>query len=95
MSPLPAHLRERLACPYCRSRRGHVLDTESLISRSEGRRRRECVDCQRRWTTRENPADPRPAFLAPVPPCQGCASMRAKLIAIARVLDGREMEPTE
>ena len=94
MSPLPAHLRERLACPYCGSRRGHVLDTESLISRSEVRRRRECVDCQRRWTTRENPADTRPASLAPATPCHGCASMRAKFIAIGRILDGREMEAT-
>ena len=94
MSPLPAHLRERLACPYCGSRRGHVLDTEALISRSEVRRRRECVDCHRRWTTRENPADTRPASLAPAPPCQGCASMRAKLIAIGRALDGWKMEAT-
>ncbi len=55
-----------LRCPYCGSRRGNrVID--SRASRSEIRRRRECLHCRRRWTTYEGVSDPEPAPLPPPP----------------------------
>ena len=44
---------ERLRCPYCRARMNCTLRTYRLTSLPEIRRRKECLACHRRYTTRE------------------------------------------
>ena len=42
-----------MRCPYCRSSDTRVLDSRSTEERDAIRRRRECADCNRRFTTYE------------------------------------------
>ena len=44
---------DRLRCPYCRARGNRTIDSYRLISSPEIRRRKECLACHRRYTTRE------------------------------------------
>ena len=44
---------ERLRCPYCRERRNRTVRSYRLISLPEIRRRKACLACHRRYTTRE------------------------------------------
>jgi len=44
---------EGLRCPYCRAQRNRNLESHRLISLPEIRRRKECLGCHRRYTTRE------------------------------------------
>jgi len=53
MSPMTATHIDRLRCPYCRTRRNRNVESRQLISRPEIRRRKECLGCHRRYTTRE------------------------------------------
>lgn len=43
-----------MRCPYCQNERSHVLDT-THDSQGGIRRRRECINCQRRFSTYERP----------------------------------------
>jgi transcriptional repressor NrdR len=40
-------------CPYCADANNRVIDSRESRERNEIRRRRECVECRRRFTTRE------------------------------------------
>jgi len=42
-----------MKCPYCGSRRDRVLDSRSSDAGRTVRRRRECLKCERRFTTYE------------------------------------------
>ncbi len=42
-----------MRCPYCKSSDTRVLDSRSAEERDTIRRRRECADCNRRFTTYE------------------------------------------
>ena len=42
-----------MRCPYCKSSDTRVLDSRSAEERDAIRRRRECADCNRRFTTYE------------------------------------------
>jgi len=42
-----------LRCPFCRARDTRVIDSRDLTGGDAIRRRRECVDCGRRFTTYE------------------------------------------
>lgn len=42
-----------MRCPYCRTRDSRVIDSRELSGGDSIRRRRECVGCQRRFTTYE------------------------------------------
>ncbi|KAA0445243.1 MAG: transcriptional regulator NrdR [Candidatus Thioglobus sp.] len=42
-----------MRCPFCQSDETKVLDTRLSDDGAQVRRRRECVDCQERFTTRE------------------------------------------
>ena len=44
---------QRLRCPFCRSRRNFVVGSRDLTARVARRRRYECIDCTRRFTTYE------------------------------------------
>lgn len=45
-----------MKCPFCQSYLSKVVDKRSVDSRGEIRRRRECLKCQRRFTTYETAA---------------------------------------
>ncbi len=42
-----------MKCPYCKEMRSKVIDSRSASEGAVIRRRRECVDCARRYTTYE------------------------------------------
>ena len=42
-----------MRCPFCQSSLSKVVDKRSVESRGEIRRRRECLKCERRYTTYE------------------------------------------
>lgn len=42
-----------MKCPFCQSSLSKVVDKRSVLSRGEIRRRRECLKCDRRFTTYE------------------------------------------
>lgn len=42
-----------MRCPFCQSYSSKVIDKRSVASRGEVRRRRECLKCQKRFTTYE------------------------------------------
>jgi len=42
-----------MRCPYCQARDSRVMESRASEDQSMVRRRRECVDCQRRFTTYE------------------------------------------
>lgn len=42
-----------MKCPFCKSNQTHVLESRSTDDGSEIRRRRECEDCHKRFTTYE------------------------------------------
>ena len=42
-----------MKCPYCQSISSKVIDKRSVDGRGEIRRRRECLDCSKRFTTYE------------------------------------------
>jgi transcriptional repressor NrdR len=46
-----------MRCPYCKSGDTRVLDSRSTEERDAIRRRRECADCNRRFTTYERIED--------------------------------------
>ena len=79
---------DRLRCPYCRARRNRSIDSYRLTSLPEIRRRRECLACHRRYTTRELLADAVYRVAAPPaePSCARCFELEAKLYAIGRAL---------
>jgi len=79
---------ERLRCPYCRARANRTTNSRRLISLPEIRRRRECLACHRRYTTRERLADAVDRVAAPPaePSCARCFELEAKLDAIGRAL---------
>ena len=80
---------DRLRCPYCGTRRNRTLDSSRLISLPEIRRRKECLECRRRYTTRERLADAVDRIAAPLAglPCARCAQLEATLEAIGRALE--------
>ena len=43
-----------MRCPFCQSSLSKVVDKRSVDSRGEIRRRRECLKCDKRYTTYEN-----------------------------------------
>jgi transcriptional repressor NrdR len=43
----------KLRCPYCKADNGRVIDSRSSADGYSIRRRRECMDCARRFTTYE------------------------------------------
>jgi len=88
MSPMTAANSDRLRCPYCRARRNRSIDSYRLTSLPEIRRRRECLACHRRYTTRERLADVVDRVAAPPaePSCAKCFELEAKLDGIARAL---------
>lgn len=45
-----------MKCPFCQSNLSKVVDKRSVESRGEIRRRRECLKCNRRFTTYETTA---------------------------------------
>ena len=42
-----------MKCPYCSSTNGRVIDSRPTEDKNAIRRRRECLNCQRRFTTYE------------------------------------------
>ncbi len=46
-----------MKCPFCQSTLSKVVDKRSVDSRGEVRRRRECLKCEKRYTTYENLAE--------------------------------------
>ncbi len=46
-----------LNCPFCSSLNNHVVDKRTVGGTGEIRRRRECLKCQKRFTTYEKIAD--------------------------------------
>ena len=46
-----------MKCPFCQSTLSKVVDKRSVDSRGEIRRRRECLKCEKRFTTYENLAE--------------------------------------
>lgn len=48
-----------MKCPYCRSEEHQVLDSRPAREGEAIRRRRECANCRRRFTTFEQPERPR------------------------------------
>ncbi|HUW30835.1 MAG TPA: transcriptional regulator NrdR [Planctomycetota bacterium] len=46
-----------MKCPYCRTDKDRVVDSRSAEEASVIRRRRECLDCGRRYTTYERVED--------------------------------------
>lgn len=42
-----------MECPFCRSQESKVLESRSADDSRSIRRRRECIDCQKRYTTYE------------------------------------------
>lgn len=46
-----------MRCPFCQSSLSKVVDKRSVESRGEIRRRRECLKCEKRYTTYENLAE--------------------------------------
>ncbi|MBI2040092.1 transcriptional repressor NrdR [Candidatus Microgenomates bacterium] len=46
-----------MKCPFCGSQLSKVVDKRSVSGRGEIRRRRECLKCERRFTTYEALAD--------------------------------------
>lgn len=42
-----------MICPYCKSKKTRVIDKRDYVDASVTRRRRECEDCQKRFTTYE------------------------------------------
>lgn len=42
-----------MKCPYCGYREGKVVDSRSTAAGSAIRRRRQCLECGKRWTTYE------------------------------------------
>lgn len=42
-----------MKCPYCASKKTHVLESRAADDGSEIRRRRECEECDKRFTTYE------------------------------------------
>jgi len=46
-----------MRCPFCQSTLSKVVDKRSVDSRGEIRRRRECLKCEKRFTTYENLAE--------------------------------------
>src|SRR3990167_9000891 len=88
MTPMTATNIDRLRCPYCAERRNRNVDSHRLISRPEIRRRKECLGCHRRYTTRERLADAVGRVAAPPaePSCARCFELEAKLDGIARAL---------
>ena len=46
-----------MKCPYCRNDKDRVVDSRSAEDASVIRRRRECLDCGRRYTTYERVED--------------------------------------
>jgi len=83
---------EGLRCPYCRAQRNRNLESHRLISLPEIRRRKECLGCHRRYTTRERLADAVDRIAAPLAglPCARCAQLEATLEAIGRALEARD-----
>lgn len=49
--------KEKMKCPFCQSSLSKVVDKRSVDSRGEIRRRRECLKCEKRFTTYENLAE--------------------------------------
>lgn len=45
-----------MKCPFCESRLSRVVDKRTVESRGEIRRRRECLKCEKRFTTYETVA---------------------------------------
>ncbi|MDD3579586.1 MAG: transcriptional regulator NrdR [Desulfobacca sp.] len=52
-----------MRCPYCRSSRIRVLDSRISREANAIRRRRECLDCKRRFTTYEKVEDITPLVI--------------------------------
>lgn len=52
-----------MKCPECESRNTEVLETRESGSGEMVRRRRSCIDCKARWTTRETYDERRKAYL--------------------------------
>jgi transcriptional repressor NrdR len=48
------HNAQIMRCPYCGSDNDHVIDSRSLLGGTSIRRRRECTECNRRFTTYEH-----------------------------------------
>ncbi|RMF73817.1 MAG: transcriptional repressor NrdR [Acidobacteria bacterium] len=46
-----------MRCPYCSARRDRVIDSRDSEKGAAIRRRRECLECGRRWTTYERPEE--------------------------------------
>ena len=46
-----------MRCPYCNARRDRVIDSRDSEKGAAIRRRRECLECGRRWTTYERPEE--------------------------------------
>ena len=46
-----------MKCPYCSSTSDHVVDSRETKDGESVRRRRECLDCERRFTTYERPEE--------------------------------------
>ena len=42
-----------MRCPYCKAKDSRVIDSRDISGGDSIRRRRECVDCKRRFTTYE------------------------------------------
>lgn len=42
-----------MRCPYCKNENTDVIDSREVMEREVTRRRRECTDCKRRFTTYE------------------------------------------
>ena len=52
-----------MKCPFCGSSEDRVIDSRQSKDAREIRRRRECVDCDRRFTTYERIEDAMPAVV--------------------------------
>jgi transcriptional repressor NrdR len=46
-----------MKCPFCSSFNGQVLDSRPVENSSAVRRRRQCLDCKKRYTTFERPEE--------------------------------------
>jgi transcriptional repressor NrdR len=46
-----------MRCPFCSSFNGQVIDSRPVENSSAVRRRRECLDCNKRYTTFERPEE--------------------------------------
>lgn len=46
-----------MRCPYCNSKNTKVLDSRDVVNSNKTRRRRECLDCGKRFKTVELPME--------------------------------------